>query len=138
MNNRTGWIALALALVGLGVATPSYARYRCDNCGYVERIEVWRDQKHTSGAGAVIGAVAGGVLGSTVGKGDGRKAATVAGAVAGGVIGNNVEKRRKGKDHYEVTVRTDDGRRVTIGQGHLNGIHEGSRVIIDDGRVRPY
>lgn len=138
MNKRTGWMAVALALVGLSVATPSYARYRCDNCGYVERIEVWRGKGHTSGAGTVIGAVAGGLLGSTVGKGDGRKAATVAGAVAGGVIGHNVEKNNSRKDHYEITVRTDDGRYVTVDQSHLNGLREGRRVIIEGGRVRPY
>jgi len=107
---------------------------RCDSCGTVEDINrVAYGDRRTSGGGAVVGALVGGAIGNQFGKGDGRKAATVAGAVIGGVAGNNIERNRNGDEVFEISVRMDDGRYVTFEQYQLNGIREGSRVVIDNG-----
>lgn len=108
----------------------------CYDCGVVQRIESYTgEQRRTSGAGAVAGALIGGALGNQVGSGDGKKAATVAGAVAGGFAGNAIEKNMD-KTWHEVTVRMNDGRTVVLSQDDLNGVREGSRVIIRNGRAQ--
>jgi hypothetical protein len=89
----------------------------------------------TSGAGAVAGAVIGGVLGSQVGSGRGRDAATIAGAIAGGAAGNRIEGERNARDTYAVYVRMDDGRRLVFEQRQLDGIREGARVTVRNGRA---
>lgn len=106
----------------------------CVDCGVVQSISSYTGERRTTGAGAVIGAVVGGALGNQVGGGTGKTAATVAGAVAGGVIGNNIEKNR---DHtwYEINVQMGDGRTVTVTQDDLNGIREGARVRLRDGKA---
>lgn len=113
-----------------------YRYSRCNQCGVVERIEVARyGDGRSSGAGAVAGAVIGGVLGSQVGSGRGRDAATVAGAIAGGVAGNRAEQNRNAQDVYAVFVRMDDGRRQVFEQRALDGVREGARVQIRNGRA---
>jgi outer membrane lipoprotein SlyB len=108
---------------------------RCSNCGTVQRIE--NDYREgSSGGGAVLGALVGAALGNQVGSGDGRKAATVAGAVAGGVAGNRIERNRNERGEYELEIRMDNGRRITVEQRDLNGIREGDRVVVRNGRAR--
>ena len=108
----------------------------CQDCGVVQRIENYSgEQRRTSGAGAVAGALIGGALGNQVGSGDGKTAATVAGAVAGGFAGNAIEKNMD-KTWHEVTVLMTDGRTVVLSQDNLNGVQEGSRVIIRNGRAQ--
>lgn len=109
---------------------------RCDSCGQVIDIQRFYGEGRASGAGAVGGAIVGGVLGSQVGSGSGRDAATIAGAIAGGVAGHNIEENRREGERYAVHVQLDNGRRVVVEQRDLNGVREGSRVIIDDGRAR--
>lgn len=147
MNTRL-LVAAAMALVLCGCATgpgqrdSSHAGYsddgygstRCANCGIVDRIEQVSGNRQTDGSGALVGGIIGGVLGNQVGNGDGRKAATVAGVVAGAAVGNQVEKDRNGPS-FDVYVRMDDGRRLIFNQGDLDGIHEGSRVQADGGKV---
>ena len=41
-----------------------------------------------------------------------------------------------GKTWHEVTVRMNDGRTVVLSQNDLNGVREGSRVIIRNGRAQ--
>ncbi len=109
----------------------------CYDCGVVQRVESYTgEQRRTSGVGAVAGALIGGALGNQVGSGDGKKVATVAGAVAGGVAGNAIEKNRMDRTWHEVTVRMNDGRTVVLSQDDLNGVSEGSRVIIRNGRAQ--
>jgi outer membrane lipoprotein SlyB len=81
----------------------------------------------------VVGAVVGGALGNQVGKGDGKTAATVAGAVAGGLAGNAIEKRTGDQTWFNVTVLMNDGRTIVVTQDDLNGVREGSRVVVRDG-----
>lgn len=113
-----------------------YDNRRCDRCGQVVDIERFYGEGRASGAGAVGGAIVGGVLGSQVGSGSGRDAATVAGAIAGGVAGHNIEQNAREGERYAIHVQLDNGRRVVVEQRDLNGVREGSRVIIDDGRAR--
>ena len=106
----------------------------CYDCGVVQRVESYSGERRSTGVGAVAGALIGGALGNQVGSGDGKTAATVAGAVVGGIAGNNIEKNRD-KTWHEVTVRMNDGRTVVLSQKDLNGVREGSRVIIRNGRA---
>ena len=139
---------LPAALLALGLAAcstgggynSSYDNSRnvstsnCYDCGVVQRIESYSGERRTTGAGAVAGAVIGGVIGNQVGSGDGKTAATVAGAVVGGIAGNEIEKNRN-QTWYDMTVRMNDGRTVVVSQNSLNGIREGSRVVIRDGNA---
>lgn len=106
----------------------------CYDCGTVESIQVVNTTGTASGTGAVLGGVVGGVIGNQVGGGDGKKAATVAGVVGGAVAGNAIEKNMT-KQSYQVTVRMDDGRRLTVTQGTVpSSLRAGSRVRLDNGR----
>ena len=107
----------------------------CYDCGVVQRIESYTGERRASGAGAVVGAVVGGALGNQIGKGDGKTAATVAGAVAGGFAGNAIEKRNGDQTWYNLTVLMADGRTLVVTQDDLNGVREGSRVVLRDGRA---
>jgi outer membrane lipoprotein SlyB len=110
----------------------------CYECGTVERVTAVETTGTASGGGAVLGGIVGGVVGSQVGDGDGKKAATVAGVVGGAVAGNAIEKNMA-KTGYEVTVRMDDGRRLTVTQANIDsGLREGSRVRLDNGHFERY
>ena len=116
-----------------------YRRARCGNCGTVQRIEAdyygRRDRDDGTG-GAIVGALVGAALGNQVGSGNGKKAATVAGAIAGGVAGKRIDERNGSSDRYEIVVRMDNGRTVVLEQKHLNGLREGSRVVVNGGVAR--
>jgi outer membrane lipoprotein SlyB len=138
--------SLALGLTGcMSSGSDHYAGNRyygsgaagvCVDCGVVQSISSYTGERRgTTGAGAVVGAVVGGALGNQVGSGDGKKAATVAGAVVGGIVGNNIEKNRTDGTWYEMNVLMGDGRTVTVTQDDLNGIREGSRVRLRDGKA---
>ena len=107
----------------------------CYNCGVVTGISSYSGERRTTGAGAVVGAVVGGALGNQVGGGDGKTAATVAGAVVGGIVGNNIEKNRSDHAWHEISVRMSDGRSVVVTQDDLNGITQGTNVILRDGKA---
>lgn len=123
----------------------SYAgepRYRsasnCYDCGVVLQINRFDDGRRSSGVGgAVAGAVIGGVVGSQIGSGSGRDAATVVGAVAGGLAGRDLERNASGGD-YELIVRMSSGQQVQVRQRDLDGVREGSRVVIRGGRAQIY
>jgi outer membrane lipoprotein SlyB len=107
----------------------------CQDCGVVQNIQSYTGERRTTGGGAVAGAIIGGVLGNQIGGGDGKKVATVAGAVAGGFAGNAIEKNMD-KTWYEVSVRMNDGRQISVTQNDLNGIRNGSSVVIQNGEAR--
>jgi outer membrane lipoprotein SlyB len=150
--NRTHLPLVAAAVMALGLTAcastgsgyrdyDNRGRYsydsRCQSCGTVERIDVARyGDGRTTGGGAIAGALIGAAVGNQVGSGSGRRAATVAGAVAGGIAGNNIERNRNDGDVFEVVVRMDDGRRVIVEQRSLNGLREGARVQVRDGRAQ--
>ena len=118
-----------------------YRRTRCGNCGTVQRIEREYygrgDDRDDGTGGAIVGALVGAALGNQVGSGNGRKAATVAGAVAGGVAGKRIDERNGSRgDEFEIVVRMDNGRTVILEQRDLNGLREGSRVVVNGGVAR--
>ena len=154
MNMRLIAIGLTatLALAGCASTSPGYSsgygggyntaqanRY-CADCGIVERIDVvpsGRSAPSATGAvlGGIVGAVAGRQISDRTGGSEGNKnVATVAGAVAGAAAGNAIQNRTTG-DTYNITVRMDDGRRVTINQHDLGGVRENTYVRIQNGRV---
>jgi outer membrane lipoprotein SlyB len=113
-------------------STPTYST-SCYDCGVVESVRPVATTGTSSGTGAVLGGVVGGVVGSQVGEGDGKKAATVAGVVGGALAGNAIEKNME-KTSYELVVRMDDGRRLTVVQGDIDDdLRVGSRVRLHDG-----
>jgi outer membrane lipoprotein SlyB len=125
---------------GNGNNASSQAPYSnsCYDCGTVERVDAVQTTGSASGGGAVLGGIVGGVVGNQIGDGDGQKAATVAGVVGGAVAGNAIEKNMA-KTSYQVTVRMDDGRRLTVTQGNVaSGLRAGSRVRLDDGKFELY
>ena len=113
-----------------------HRRGRCGNCGVVTRIDADYYSRDDGTEGAVVGALVGAALGNQIGSGDGRKAATVAGAVAGGVAGKRIDERNGSGDRYELVVRMDNGRTVVLEQRDLNGIREGSHVVVNGGVAR--
>lgn len=145
-------LTATVALAGCASTSPGYgsgygsggysapaSRY-CADCGIVERIDVvssGRSAPSATGAvlGGIVGAVAGRQISDRTGGSEGNKnVSTVAGAVAGAAAGNAIQKRTTG-DTYTITVRMDDGRRVTINQHDLGGIRENTYVRIQNGRV---
>lgn len=113
---------------------PPVARI-CNECGMIDAINVIEKKGDGSGLGAVGGAVVGGLLGNQIGGGRGKTAATVVGVVGGAVAGNEVEKRVKSVNEYQVTVRMNDGtsRRFTFDSAP--GYVVGEKVKVIDGRI---
>lgn len=81
-------------------------------------------------AGTVGGAIAGGVLGNQFGKGRGRDVTTVLGAIGGAVAGAAVEQNLKTQNGMEYSVKTDEGKILTIVQGPNPQFSVGQRVLV--------
>ena len=110
----------------------------CADCGVVTRIDTVQGSSAPAATGAVVGGIVGAVAGREIARhntdSQGRKnAATVAGAAAGAVVGNAIQNRNQYR--YDITVRMDDGRYVTVSQSDLGNIREGSPVRVYDGRA---
>ena len=141
----TGVAAACLALAGCasspsysnsGYTSPSYSSTNCYDCGTVTRIEtVGTTRSGATGAviGGLVGAAAGRELAEDESKGR-QNTATVAGAAAGALAGSAIQKNM-GNGSYNVTVRMDDGRLVTVNQSDLGGVREGSYVRVANGRA---
>ncbi|MBQ0723958.1 MAG: glycine zipper 2TM domain-containing protein [Cycloclasticus sp.] len=108
----------------------------CADCGVIVSTQLINNVKNTSGIGLVSGAVVGGLLGSKVGGGRGKDLATVAGAVGGAVAGNEIEKSSSATQHYEITVRFDNGSSRVFNQVNQPTWQSGDRVRVIDGVVR--
>lgn len=106
----------------------------CTNCGVVESANVAKVKGEGTGLGAVAGGVLGGVVGNRFGAGNGKAAMTVLGAVGGGLAGHEVEKRVRGHEVYDVSVRMEDGSTRTIEQATAPAI--GSHVVVDGQTLR--
>lgn len=123
---------------GYGGTSPSYgsSTASCYDCGTVTRIEsVGTTRSGATGAviGGLVGAAAGRQLAEDESKGR-QNTATVAGAAAGALAGSAIQKNIN-NNSYNVTVRMDDGRMVTINQSDLGGLREGSYVRVANGRA---
>lgn len=108
------------------------ARY-CVDCGVVEAINVIEVKGEGSYLGKIAGGLAGALLGNQVGGGTGKTVATVAGAAGGVYVGNEVEKRVKSTQHYEVIVRLENGGTQTITYAEQPTFPVGARVKVVNG-----
>lgn len=114
----------------------THAQAICDSCGVVESVRTVEHQaQQGSGLGAAAGAILGGVLGHQVGGGNGKQIATVAGAVGGGYAGNEIEKRNRTSNTYEVRVRMENGQTRTFTPSEQPEWRAGDHVRIVDGRL---
>lgn len=119
---------------------PQAQPQRCYDCGTVERITrvmFGRDNSHTGAVlGGVVGAIIGRELADDSSKGR-RNTATVAGAAAGALAGNAIENRMN-EESFDITIRMDDGRRLTINVTQLPlGVQTGAYVRYDGRRIIP-
>ena len=83
-----------------------------------------------SGVGTAVGAIAGGGIGHTIGGRVGNVIATALGAIAGGVAGSAVEKQVMQKSGYNIALRLDDGRTMTVTQMDDVRLYVGQKVIV--------
>ena len=137
-------VLASLALAGCATTAPggyygntgSYAPARCYDCGTVERIEnVGRTPNAT---GAVLGGIVGAAAAREIAKdrtdSEGRQnSATIAGAIGGAMAGNAIQNRMG--TGYNLVVRMDNGRVVTVMQDDLGPIRVGSYVEVRNGRA---
>lgn len=126
-------IGVALALC---TGSAAFAQATCADCGRVQSIRHVEEEGRASGVGAVAGGVVGGVLGHQVGSGTGNTVATIAGAAGGAYVGNKVEKDRKKKSYWAVTLRMDGGATRTFTYGSKPAVKEGEHVKLVDGGKR--
>lgn len=118
---------------GNGYNSGSYGN--CYDCGTVTRIEGGSSGKTGAVIGGIIGAVAGHEISAQTGGSTGNQnISTVAGAAAGAAAGNAIAKSRDGGG-YLIHVRMSDGRMTSVNQSDLNGVREGSRVRVSNGRA---
>ncbi|MFT6653869.1 MAG: outer membrane lipoprotein SlyB [Marinomonas primoryensis] len=108
----------------------------CVDCGVIVSTQLINNVKNTSGVGLVGGAVVGGLLGNQIGGGRGKDLATVAGAVGGAVAGNEIEKSAGTSQHYEITVRFENGSSRAFNQVNQPTWQPGDRVRVIDGVIR--
>lgn len=101
------------------------------NCSIGDRIQ---EKGQGTGLGAVAGDVLGGVVGHQVGGGDGRTAMAVLGAIGGGLAGNEVEKRVRAQNEFDIQVRMQDGSVRTFQQRQSMAV--GTRVVVDGTTLR--
>lgn len=112
------------------------AHVTCAECGVIESVRAIEAKGLGSGLGAVGGAVVGGLLGNQVGAGRGQNVMTVVGAVGGAVAGNEVEKRVKSTEHYEITVRLNDGSSRVISEAGQPVWRTGDKVKLVNGAIQ--
>jgi outer membrane lipoprotein SlyB len=115
---------------------PVASKAVCTDCGVIVSTQLINSVKQTSGIGMVGGAVVGGLLGNQVGGGRGKDLATVAGAVGGAVAGNEIEKSSGATQHYEITVRFENGSSRVFNQINQPTWQPGDRVRVIDGVIR--
>lgn len=130
-------------VLGQALAENSTARARtsnravaapvCANCGVVEAVNVVEQKGEGSYIGMIAGGVAGAVLGSQVGHGNGTTIAQVIGAAGGAYAGNEIEKRIKTTNHYEVLVRLENGGSQMVSYPAQPGVSVGTRVRVENG-----
>jgi outer membrane lipoprotein SlyB len=83
----------------------------------------------------VTGAVLGGVAGHQMGNGKGKDAMTVVGVIGGAFAGNAAEKALRKTQHYEVTVRMEDGNTQTFNYQAVPPYSSGDAVRVDGGQL---
>lgn len=107
----------------------------CYSCGTVQAVNVVTESGRANGTGAVTGAVLGGVAGHQMGNGKGKDAMTVVGVIGGAFAGNAAEKALRKTQHYEVTVRMEDGNTQTFNYQAVPPYSSGDAVRVDGGQL---
>ena len=133
---------LSLALVSGCASSLSSGAYTRDSArqmqtvyyGTVESVRTVQIEGTKTSVGTGAGAIAGGILGNQVGGGSGRALATVGGALLGGVAGSAAEEGITRQPGYEITVRLDNGRTVSIVQAADVSFQPGERVRVIEAR----
>lgn len=124
---------------GYGNTPPPSNAGACYDCGTVTRIDALGTGTQPSGAtGAVLGGVVGAAAGHELAKDESKgrqNTATVAGAAAGALAGAAIQRNMQNNASYNLTVRMNDGRVLTVSQPDLGGIREGSYVRVYNGRA---
>jgi outer membrane lipoprotein SlyB len=133
---------LSLALVSGCASSLSSGAYTRDSArqmqtvqyGTVDSVRTVQIEGTKTAVGTGAGAVAGGILGNQVGGGSGRALATVGGALLGGLAGSAAEEGITRQAGYEITVRLDSGRVVSVVQAADIAFQPGERVRVIQGR----
>lgn len=136
--NRSSFVRRQLGASVLRVMLalcPAVALAVCNDCGRVVSVQQVTTQGKTSGVGAVVGGVGGAVIGNQFGSGTGRTAMTVAGAAGGAYVGNRVEKSRKTKKKWVVSVDMESGGRKSFNYSRKPEFREGDNVMVRDGKL---
>ena len=115
--------------------SPMRVAAACTECGVVVSVTEKTVMGHGTGLGAVAGGVAGAVIGHDIG--DGSRAGTAVGAVVGGVAGHQIERSARSTKRYEIAVRMHDGSIKTAETASAPGWHEGDKVRLHNGVVKP-
>ncbi|MGM0516537.1 MAG: glycine zipper 2TM domain-containing protein [Pseudomonadota bacterium] len=102
--------------------------------GTVQNVRTVRIEGTKTPIGTGAGAVAGGILGNQVGGGSGRALATLGGALIGGVAGSAAEEGLTRQPGYEITVRLDNGRTISVVQAADIAFSPGERVRVIEAR----
>ena len=134
--------AVGLALLSGCASSLSSGAYSRDSArqmqtvyyGTVQSVRTVQIEGTKTPIGAGAGAVSGGILGSQVGGGTGRSLATVGGVVLGGLAGAAAEEGITRQPGYEITVRLDNGRTVSIVQAADVSFQPGDRVRVIEAR----
>ncbi|WP_457282243.1 hypothetical protein [Polaromonas sp. P5_D5] len=96
----------------------------------VTDVRVVTIERGVSGAGAAAGGSVGAALGSTNTNRNGQLAASVLGGVAGGFAGQAVEAHMSKAKGLEISLRLDDGQRISVVQAGDEVFQKGDRVQV--------
>lgn len=112
---------------------------------YIGTIESIREvrMEDSTGIGTVAGAAIGAIAaGRNIGGGSGRYVSGILGGIAGSLVGDKLERTLTGKRAYEITVKLQSGKLISIVQETDISFRVGDTVrVVDDGRtsrVTPY
>jgi outer membrane lipoprotein SlyB len=141
------WMTLVLAAAGLAflsgcASSLSSSAYSRDSArqmqtvyyGTVESVRSVQIEGTKTPVGTGAGAIAGGVLGNQIGEGSGKTLATLGGALLGGAAGSAAEEGITRRPGYEITVRLDNGRTISVVQAADIAFSPGERVRVIEAR----
>jgi outer membrane lipoprotein SlyB len=98
--------------------------------GVLEAVRPVQIEGVQSGVGSIGGAIVGAIAGSEIGGGKGSAIASTIGTIAGGVLGSALEEGATRKQAFELTVRLDSGRIVSVVQEADVPFQQGERVRV--------
>ena len=113
------------------------AKPPCPDCGVIEAVREVDVRGKNTGVGAVAGGVIGGVAGHQVGGGNAKTLMTVIGAVGGAIAGNELEKKQKTTQQWQVTVRLENGHEQVVTLAQQPPWRAGDHVRLVNGAIEP-